>query len=454
MPVIDTDGNPRLTAGGRLPIHIFSSGETKLAFDGNSMYLFKLTDDQVEDLQQRLSENIQTEELDPDGTSVSSLLCAMSVQAALQQAAVIQPNVSRLWLHLAHSCNLRCRYCFADAGTYSQQNRLMTPSVARDAVDFLLRHCQGPAAKIVFFGGEPLLNTEVLKETVLYAQRRAQEKGMQMLFNLITNLTLLTEDIAVFCKEHSIDIQVSLDGPRDINDAQRVYHDGTGSYDVISENLELMRRLDMPLRGVRATITDLNADIGALYEFLGSLGFANIGMVPVQSDLKTGMLLTEDGVTTIRKGYQLAADRIIENIRTVGKCSLGPLGLFVRRLSELRGKAAFCDRGVYMTSVTPEGALYPCHRVVSDPSMQIGDIYSGFRKPFEEIDCMGSSGLDDKPECLSCWAKRLCGGGCAASSIMANGAGNVPDKTQCILLKAKLEAALRVYSAMKQERGT
>jgi uncharacterized protein len=433
------------------PIHIFKLNDTNLAYDGNSMYLFEVDNEQADVIRHTISgKPYQKHSTDRQTNSISKLLCEMSDKSANMPLPDFQPNVSRLWLHLAHSCNLRCTYCFAEAGTYCGHRGLMDLSVAFSSVDFLLQQCRSKSAKIVFFGGEPLLNFEVMRETVGYAMNKAEQKGILMHFNLITNLTLMTPDIADFCRDHEIEIQVSLDGPREIHDSQRIFPDGTGSFNRIMENISLMRRHNVPLRGVRATVTDANSDICQLYDFLKKLGFSNVGMVAVQPDPRTGIVLSQRGMDAIKEGYRLIADRIIECIESGEKCHLGPLGTFVKRLSELSGKLSFCDRGVYMISITPDGAIFPCHRVVSEPQMQIGDINKGFYKPLSKIDCMGSFGIDDKPVCQDCWAKRFCGGGCAASALCVNGTVTKPDQTHCQILKEKAEASLRVYYALKR----
>lgn len=429
------------------PVHVFEFFGKKMLFEANSFYLFDITNLKLS------STNDKRGGEDPDGAAelygeackFSHILASVDAEMRMER----KKKFSSLWLNLAHNCNLKCVYCFAKGGSYGRNAALMEADVARRAVDFLIKSASkdaGLACCIYFFGGEPLLNSSTLRSCTIYAEEKAKEFGISMNFHLVTNGTLLTEELIQFLIDHKVIIQLSLDGPREINDKLRRYPDGESSYECVYSKLLMLKQMDVRNLPVRATITHHNCEIKEMARFFSEMGFTDSNLVPVMCSSDTDYSLTEGDIEVIRDQCSRKADEIINSIRTCHKTDLEWFSSYVCRLYNRQKKRYFCDAGFQSLTVTPEGKLYVCHRLVSEDDLHMGDVFEGMSAIPEQISSWGSLSVDDRPSCRSCWAKYFCGGGCAANSFFMYGDLSKNDEKYCRIIKAVAENALRIYS--------
>lgn len=433
--------------------HVFDFDGKHLAFDANSMYLFE-----VDDLQARLftapdQESALREDFGPAKTAealkknqglcqLSTLMSGTKPTGSTQR----KREYSTLWLHLSHRCNLVCKYCFADGGSYRKSIKTMDIGTAMRSLDWLLgMNEKGASCRLVFFGGEPLLNFEVLKKCVLYGEDQAHDKGMILAFHLITNGTLITTEIARFLKDHQISLQFSLDGPQEVNDFLRPYRNGRGSYGTTYKNYLLVRKAGIKEISIRSTLTHFNTDVFALQKFFDELGVGRTSLVPVQANPGDKCAITAQDIETIQEGYKQIAEEIMLSIQSSEEATLSFFAPYLLQILQGKKKRFFCGAGYGFLSVTPDGSLYPCHRLISQEGFQMGSVHSEFSIP-DRLDEFGAFRVDEKDHCRDCWARYFCGGGCSAAAYALHGKFSLPDPTLCEILRTTVETTLGIYN--------
>jgi uncharacterized protein len=353
------------------------------------------------------------------------------------------PTVHALCLNLAHDCNLACRYCFAGQGPFGGERRLMPLETARAAIDFLIgasgdrRHLE-----IDFFGGEPLLDYDVLTEVIPYAQERAAQTGKVFKFTLTTNATPLGDEVIAFLDRYQVALVLSIDGRPQVHDAMRPFRNGRGSHatvlDGIRKAVAARQGRDYYLRG---TYTHHNLDFSEDVRYLSDLGFDRLSLEPVVGLPGDEYALTEEDLTRAEAEY----DRLTAFYR--GRLEDGrPLVFFHFELEDqsgpcLRKRATGCGAGHEYLAVTPDGDLYPCHQFVGREAFRLGDLRSGIVRT-DVVERFARMSVFTKPRCLGCWARFHCGGGCSANAHLVNGDLNEPYAAGCRLQKKRLECAL------------
>ncbi len=379
------------------------------------------------------------------------------------------PLLRSLCLNVAHDCDLRCRYCFAGTGGFGGKRGLMSREVARAAVDFLLANSgAGGPLEIDFFGGEPLFNLDVVRETVDYGRRRGAEAGRRFGFTLTTNAASMGPDEAGYLAETMDNVVLSLDGRPEVHDRMRPLAGGSPSHRAVLENVLRF----IALRGdrdywVRGTYTALNLGFVEDVAYLARQGIRNISLEPVVGGpagaggaASSGGLASEGGpaseggrewglreahVPRLREEYlrlatflesEARAGRPIRFFHFLAETDSGPC--YAKRV---RG----CGAGREYLAVTPDGELYPCHQFVGRAGFglgRVGGFVSGFRPADGPGRRVGTLWLGSKPACRSCWARYRCSGGCHANAHSATGDLLRPDPLGCAILKARLEASL------------
>lgn len=371
-------------------------------------------------------------------------LWSEDILAGRYQPEENQP-VKALCLNIAHDCNLRCRYCFAGTGAFGGKRKLMPASTARQAVDFLLA-ASGPRrhVEIDFFGGEPLLNWEVLRETVEYGLERAREAGKKIKFTVTTNGTLLDEEKQEFLNQYNMSVVLSIDGREEVNDRMRRYPDGRGTYrELLPRYLRFVnsrRQKDYYLRGTyTAANLDFYADAAALVE----AGFKEISLEPVVGEGEYA--LTLEHLPAIRESYENLARYYVERWRA------GEEFTFFHFLLDLTGgpclpkRLTGCGAGYAYLAVDPEGGLYPCHQFVGHEEFCLGTVAEGITRP-ELSRRFLQAHVYNKEECRCCWARFLCSGGCHAHAYREKGDIMQPASLACAITRLRLEAALYVQA--------
>lgn len=364
--------------------------------------------------------------------------------------------VKALCLHVAHDCNIRCEYCFASQGDFNSGRMLMDREVARKAVDFLIKHSgKRKNIEIDFFGGEPLLNFTVVKETVDYGNRAASDAGKNLKFTITTNAILLDEKIIDYINKNMFNVVLSLDGNRETNDRMRHFDDGSGTYDIVSENIKsFIAKRGEKSYFVRGTFTRYNANFSKDVIHLADMGCKSLSVEPVVSEKEKSYSIRKEDLANILSEYDILFNECIERMGTDRefdfyhfKINLDQGPCAIKRLSG-------CGAGYQYLAVTPEGDLYPCHQFVGDSGFIIGNVFDGIinadiPKTFK------AAHVYSKPGCRDCWAKFYCSGGCHANSYKLMGDINSCYEVGCEMEKRRLECAiaLQVIKKLKEEKN-
>ncbi len=350
--------------------------------------------------------------------------------------------VKAMCLNIAHDCQLRCKYCFASTGDFGKGRKLMSLETGKHAIDFLLENSgDRPNLELDFFGGEPLMNFNVVKQIVEYARSREKEYNKKFRFTITTNGLLLDDDKIDFINKEMSNVVLSIDGRKEVNDYFRVLPNGQGCYDMIMPKYKKL----VEGRGdkeyyVRGTFTnrnkDFSNDVFALYE----AGFDQISVEPVVGDSDEYALVMDD-LPEIFKEYERLADRIIENEKNGRKFNFfhfmidldqGPCAI-----KRLRG----CGCGNDYVAVTPDGDIFPCHQFVGIDEYKMGNIDEGTFDQEMKKD-FAAAHVYSKPDCRECWAKFYCSGGCNANNYQYEGDIRKAHKISCELEKKRLECAI------------
>lgn len=351
--------------------------------------------------------------------------------------------VKALCLHVAHTCNLCCSYCFAGQGRYSGERALMSFETGRRALDFLIENSGSRRnLEVDFFGGEPLMNFDVVKRLVEYARSVEGEKGKNFRFTLTTNGVLIDDEVIDFANREMSNVVLSLDGRREVHDRFRVDHAGRGSWDRI---VPKFKRL-VEARGgknyyIRGTFTHMNPDFLEDIKTMLDLGFDELSMEPVVCPPDDPLALTEDDLPVVLEQYERLADLIVSR-REEGR----PFTFYHYMIDLEEGPCIYkrisgCGSGCEYLAVTPDGQLYPCHQFVGDEKFRLGDVWEGVTNTEMRAE-FAASNVYTKPACEDCWAKLWCAGGCAANSYHAAGSVNGCYEYGCRLFRRRLECAI------------
>lgn len=360
--------------------------------------------------------------------------------------------IKALCLHIAHSCNLNCSYCFASQGNYHGERALMSYEVGKRALDFLVENSASRHnLEVDFFGGEPLMNFDVVKQLVAYARSIEKEKGKHFRFTLTTNGMLIDDDIIEFANKEMSNVVLSLDGRKEIHDRFRVDYAGNGSWERIVPKFQKL----VEARGgknyyMRGTFTHANPDFLEDIRTMLDLGFNELSMEPVVAAQDDPSALTEADRQIVMRQYEELAELMLE------RDAEGRPFTFYHYMIDLGGgpciykRISGCGSGTEYMAVTPWGDLYPCHQFVGDEKFRLGNIWNGVTAPEvqHEFACCN---VYAREECKDCWARLYCSGGCAANAYHATGSVRGVYGAGCELFKKRMECAIMV--AVARELG-
>ena len=366
-----------------------------------------------------------------------------SMAGALKQktAGVIKA----LCLHVAHTCNLNCSYCFASQGKYHGDRAVMSFEVGKRALDFLVENSGNRKnLEVDFFGGEPLMNFDVVKKLVSYARSIEKEKGKNFRFTLTTNGVLIDDDVIEFANKEMSNVVLSLDGRKEIHDHFRVDYLGNGSFDKIVPKFQKL----VEARGgknyyMRGTFTHLNPDFLEDIKTMLDLGFNELSMEPVVCASGDPGELTEKDLPIVLEQYEKLAELMIE------KDKEGKPFTFYHYMIDLTGgpciykRISGCGSGTEYMAVTPWGDLYPCHQFVGEEKFKLGNVYDGVTNTQIQKEFMDCN-VYARSDCKDCWAKLYCSGGCAANAYHSTGSVSGVYKYGCELFKKRMECAIMV----------
>ena len=363
--------------------------------------------------------------------------------------ALSMSPLKAMCLHVSHDCNLRCRYCFAGQGIYGGKPQTMPFEVAKAAIDFLVKQ-SGPRRhlELDFFGGEPLLNLDVVKQTVAYARSLEKEHDKVFRFTMTTNGVLLDDETSAFLNAEMQNVVLSLDGRKAVNDAMRPNAGGKGSYDTIVPRYQrfVAERGDRDYY-VRGTFTRDNLDFANDVLHMKELGFDQVSVEPVVTEPDVAYSLREEDLPRIYEEYDQLAKRILEMKRGGEHFNFFHFMLDLDQgpcaIKRLRG----CGCGNEYAAVDPEGRVFPCHQFVGQPEWQMGDVLTG-AYDLEKKDKFAHTSVYHKETCRSCWAKFYCSGGCNANNQQYEGDLLKPHALSCALEKKRLECAIMIQAAL------
>lgn len=362
--------------------------------------------------------------------------------------------VKALCLHIAHDCNLRCKYCFADGGEYRGGHRaLMSAEVGKAAIDFVIKNSGSRHnIEIDYFGGEPLMNFGVVKEITEYAKEQGKLHDKNFRFTITTNGILLNDEIKEYVNENMSNIVLSLDGTKATNDRMRVRVDGSGSYDaIVPKFIDIAESRNQDNYYVRGTFTAENLHFADDVMHMADLGFLQTSVEPVVAPESESYALTEKHIETVCKEYEKLAELYIQRRRD-GK----PFNFFHFMIDLEQGpcvvkRLSGCGAGHEYIAVTPEGDIYPCHQFVGNTDFKMGSVLTGefdegIKSTFEK------SNIYTKPKCKDCFAKFYCSGGCSANAYNFNKDINEPYSLACEFERKRVECAIAI-EAIKSLEG-
>lgn len=357
--------------------------------------------------------------------------------------------VKALCLHIAHDCNLACKYCFAEEGEYHGDRSLMSYEVGKKALDFLIANSGNRVnLEVDFFGGEPLMNFQVVKDLVAYGRSQEKEHNKKFRFTLTTNGMLLTDEIMEFANKEMANVVLSVDGRKEVHDFMRPTRNGKGSYDLIIDKFIKMAELrNQTNYYVRGTFTHYNLDFSKDVLHLADLGFKQISAEPVVAPDTQPYAVKEEDLPRLFEEYDLLAREMVEREKA------GKGFNFFHFMIDLTGgpclykRLSGCGSGTEYLAVSPWGDLYPCHQFVGMEEFKLGNVDTGIEKQ-ELVDEFKLCNVYAKDKCKNCFARFYCSGGCAANSY--NFHGNLLDAYDigCELERKRVECAIMIKAAL------
>lgn len=362
--------------------------------------------------------------------------------------------VKALCLHIAHDCNLACRYCFAEEGEYHGRRALMSFEVGKKALDFLVAHSGNRVnLEVDFFGGEPLLNWQVVKDLVAYGRSLEKPNNKKFRFTLTTNGILLNDEIMEFANQEMANVVLSIDGRKEVNDRMRPYRGGQGSYDTIVPKFKKVAESRGQMNYyVRGTFTHNNLDFAEDVKHLADLGFQQISVEPVVAAPEESYALREEDLPRLLEEYDRLALELLER-RKAGK------GVnFFHFMIDLEGgpcvakRLSGCGSGTEYLAVTPWGDFYPCHQFVGQEEFLMGNVEDGITRT-DIRDEFKTCNVYAKEKCRECFARFYCSGGCAANSYNFNGNINGTYDLGCELQRKRIECAIMIKAALAGQEG-
>ncbi len=381
--------------------------------------------------------------------SKNGLLFADDDYVDLTRALPQNSPLKALCLHIAHDCNLRCSYCFASTGDFGKGRKLMPPEIAKKAIDFVIKRSQNRRnIEIDFFGGEPLMAFDTVKETVKYAKEQAEIHGKTFRFTLTTNGVGLNDEITEYINSEMSNIVLSLDGRREVNDRMRKTVNGQGSYDIIVPKFKKLvdaRDNDKDYY-VRGTFTRENLDFVDDVLHIADMGFDQLSIEPVVTDEGCSYAITNNDKERIEKEYEKLAE-IMKDRRD--------FNFFHFAVDLKQGPCVYkrirgCGAGYEYAAITPDGDVYPCHQFAGKEEYCMGNVEDDTFDP-EISKEFSQYNIYTREACKSCWARFYCSGGCSAANLNMNNDMAVPYELGCDLERKRLECAimLKVHDALK-----
>ncbi len=360
--------------------------------------------------------------------------------------------IKALCLHVAHTCNLNCSYCFASQGKYQGERALMSLEVGKQAIDFLIAHSGSRTnLEVDFFGGEPLMNWDVVKQIVAYAREQEKIHHKNFRFTLTTNGILIDDDVIEFSNREMSNVVLSLDGRKEVHDHLRKNYAGEGSYDsIVPKFQEFVKARGDKSYYIRGTFTHNNTDFTNDIFHMADLGFTELSMEPVVCAPSDPYALTKEDLPVLFEQYEILAKEMLKREKEGRGFTFYHYMLDLTHGPCIYKRISGCGSGTEYMAVTPWGDLYPCHQFVGDEGYRLGDIWEGVTNTEVQNDFKYCNAYARK-ECADCWAKLYCSGGCAANAYHATGNIRGIYEYGCELFKKRIECAIMLKVAESEE---
>lgn len=457
MSVLQPGDCHAFEAGGRRFLYLAPSAAVMAVDDVSAAVLdaVALRSRSAEEIVSDLAERFPSEAIDESLDELVKVRALRRIDTPVRRPAKVLPltpvPLSTMVLNVTNQCNLSCTYCYeygedkivqTDNG---RQPKMMTEETARESVDFLLRE-SGTDAHMTFFGGETLLNFRVLKTTVAYATEQAAALGKTIDFSMTTNATLLSDEVIDFLAEHRFGVTISMDGPPELQNKFRVFHNGKGSYDVIAPKIKALiaKHRSRPI-GARVTLTKDTLDVRRIYDHLtNEIGFWEVGFAPVTASPDRPHAFGDEGFEQVLSEFRaLAQDYLaaalenrhhgFSNVReTLGEIHKGA------------SKAWPCGAGFGLLGVSTAGDVALCHRFAGSDDHKLGTVKDGIDRA-RQAEFLDTHHVSDKTDCQTCWARPLCAGGCYHEAHTRFGTTNKPNLHYCDWIRGWTDTCLQIY---------
>ncbi len=437
-------------------IHLFRWKELNLLLDVNSGAIHILDEISHRFIEKTIDyagdTNRVMEDLKTEYTDDELLEVATELEAAHQAGAVFTEEdalladlsdlpIKAICLNVAHACNMKCRYCFASQGDFGMKSGLMSLETGQRALDFLIEKSgQVKNLEVDFFGGEPLLNAAMLRELVQYGRQKEGECAKHFNFTLTTNALLLDDALIDFVVNNQISVILSLDGRPETNDLHRILNNGEGSYELIVPNIKKMVEKNPLSYYIRGTFTRQNLDFSRDLQHIIDLGFDAVSLEPAVGP-ENEYSIREADLPKVLKEYEQLTDLLCDYQRTGKNVHFFHFNLDLQKGPCLAKRHSGCGAGVEYLVITPTGDIYPCHQFVGENGFLMGNIYDA-QLDGDIQQRFVHNRLQDKEDCMRCWARYFCGGGCHANAYHSNGDMAKPAAISCVMHRKRIEGAI------------
>lgn len=356
--------------------------------------------------------------------------------------------LTNIVLQVANDCNLNCKYCYGDGGSYGRTRELMTFDTARKAIDSMVANRgKKEYLRIVFFGGEPLLNFELIKQVLVYCSRLEEQENIKFGYSMTTNGTILNDEIVDYIKKYRISVMISMDGGEKTQNCYRCYANGEGSFDVIKNNIDRFKETQGGNITVRATICKPNIDMVAIREELMKLGFCNVIMSMVDTSSNSPLFLGNETENMINE-YSRLADVLIKEAKEGNDINNVLFKEILRMLYYKSFNVKGCNAGSTGFAIGSDGNYYPCHRYMGMEDYICGNVEEGI--DLEKTKIFLHANVFEKEDCKDCWARFLCGGACSNTCVSQSGDVMKAPISYCNIYKGIYENALYIYYELKE----
>jgi uncharacterized protein len=360
-----------------------------------------------------------------------------------------QSYIKAMCLNIAHDCNLKCKYCFASEGEYHGERKLMSLEVGKKAIDFVIKNSGNRHnIEVDLFGGEPLMNFEMVKALISYAREEEKAHNKNIRFAITTNATLLNKENIDYIDKNMGNVVLSIDGRQQVNDNIRTRYDGSGTYNDIMPKIKSMveKRQNGKQYYVRGTFTKENLDFYNDVIALVNEGLKEVSIEPVVLQEDHPLALTKDALPVIFEQYDKLTDEIISRRGTKGEFKFYHFAIDINGGPCIYKRISGCGAGHEYIAVTPEGDIYPCHQFVGSDEFKMGNVFEG-TIDLKLTETFKNANIYNKPKCMDCWARFFCSGGCQANNYNFNKDIHVPYELGCEMMKKRIECAITIKAS-------